>query len=255
MSAREFASRAERWAEDETSVRAAVVFGSVARGEDNEFSDLDLILVTEPGAADDLWARRADIATSIMGGVPAYVQEPHWQGEHRYQAWDGDGYQLDLTIAEEPVPVFGGLARGFTTLVDRDGVAERLTAQIERWSEPEFDAAAMDGGTWVWLAYLQGRLRHGERFAVRAGLTDTLMGRVVPLLGGQWHSAHAQLAAVDLERVHGAMPTSDDPTELGRALRETARVYDWALDRWVERTGRERPSHPLASMVLRRLDA
>lgn len=253
--ARLFADRALAWATDQPVIRAVVIFGSVARGEDNDFSDLDLILVTEPGRRGELWERRAEIAGTILGAEPSYLQEPSWQGDFRYQAWDAGAHELDLTIAEERVDVFGGIVRGFQVLLDRANVEEELTTAVDEWAPPEFDAAALDGGTWVWLLWLQGRLRHGERFAVRAGVVDTLMGRVVPMLDGEWHSAHSQLASADLERVHAAMPRSDNPTELARSLRDTAALYDEALDRWAARTGKERPVSPLAAVAKARLQA
>ncbi|RNI18358.1 nucleotidyltransferase domain-containing protein [Flexivirga caeni] len=251
--AREFADRATAWAADQPSVRAVVVFGSVAQGVDNDFSDLDLILVAEPGRRAELWDARAAIAAAVMGTAPAYVQEPSWQGDFRYQVWDDELHELDLTIAEESVGVFGGIARGFVVLLDRANVEEQLTQAVASWSPPEFDAAALDSFTWPWLLGLQARLRHGERFAVRAGVVDTLMGRVVPMLGGEWHSAETQLSAADMERVHDALPQSAEVAELSRSLRETALVYDWALDRWAERTGNDRPSSPLAALAHARL--
>jgi hypothetical protein len=69
---------------------------------------------------------------------------------------------------------------------------------------PEYDAPTLDTGTWAWLRYLGGRLRRGELFAVRAGLFDTLMYRVVPMLGSQWHSAHANLSEDGLRRTNAA---------------------------------------------------
>lgn len=251
--AREFAERAIVWAADQSALRGVVVFGSVAQGVDNHYSDLDLVLVAEPGRREELWGDRAAIAAAVMATEPAYVQEPSWQGQFRYQAWDADLHELDLTIAEESVEVFGGITRGFDVLVDRADVEKQLTAAVVQWSAPEVDATALDNSTWPWLLGLQGRLRHGERFAVRAGVIDTLMGRVVPMLGGEWHTAESQLSAEDMQRVHDAMPRSGKFTELSRSLLETACVYDWALDRWAERTGQPRPRNPLASLTLARL--
>lgn len=251
--AREFAERATAWAADRSAVRAVVIFGSVAQGVDNDYSDLDLILVAEPDRREELWADRVAIAAEIMGAKAVCAQEPSWQAQFRYQVWDADLHHLDLTIAEESVDVFGGITRGFEVLVDRADVEEQLATAMEQWSAPEFDAGALDRYTWPWLMGLQGRLRHGQRFAVRAGVVDTLMGRVVPMLGGEWHTAESQISAEDMQRVHNAMPRGGDFEELSRSLLETARVYDWALDRWAERTGQPRPRSPLAPLVLARL--
>jgi predicted nucleotidyltransferase len=245
--------RAADWAAGDPSVRAAIVFGSVARDLDTEYSDLDLILVAEDAASEDLWQRRAEIAQSILDAAVVVVQEPSWQGDRRYQAWTADARQLDLTVVDGIPVVFGGLAKGFVAVYDPDGLEAQLTAACAAWSAPEYDAEALDVSTWTWLRYLQGRLRKGELFAVRAGLFDTLMYRVVPMLGSVWHSAQAELSDSDLQRIHGAAPASDQPTELARALYATATTYDWALDRWAARTGRPRPEHALAALTLARL--
>lgn len=251
--ARECMRRPAGWAAGDPSVRAAIVFGSVARGLDDGYSDLDLILVAEDGAGAELWQRRTGIAELILHGAVVATQEPTWQGERRFQAWTAQALQLDLTVADGVPAVFGGLAKGFVTVYDRDGVGERLATACASWAAAPHDAAALDLGTWAWLRYLHGRLRRGEFFAVRAGLFDTLMYRVVPMLGSQWHSAHVELPDSDMRRVHAAAPRSDEPAELARALRDTAAAYEWALDRWAARTGRERPRHALAGVTRARL--
>jgi hypothetical protein len=251
--ARLFADRARRWAAHDSAIRALVVFGSVAQGTDNQWSDLDLVVVAEPGCRDEVWHRRAGITRMVLGQEPIFVQEPSWQRPYRYQAWDDNGHELDLTIDEGSAAVFGGIAKGFEVLLDRADVAEQLTADAAAWTPPEYDAASLDGGTWVWFLYLHAKLQHGERFAVRAGLSETLTNRVMPLLGAEWHSAEADLSAEDLDRVHAAFPTSIEPGELTRALRDTATVYEWALGRWADRTGNARPRSPLALITHTRL--
>lgn len=251
--ARLFADRAQRWAADDSAVRGLVVFGSVARGTDHQWSDLDLVVVSEPGCRDELWDRRAAMTRVVLGQEPVFVQEPNWQRPYRYQAWDDNGHELDLTFDEGAVAVFGGIAKGFDVLLDRGWVSDQLTADAAAWTSPEYDAASLDDGTWVWFLYLHAKLQHGERFAVRAGLSETLANRVVPMLGGEWHSAESDLDAEDMDRVHAAIPTSSEPAELTRALQDTATVYEWALDRWADRTGNARPHSPLAAITHSRL--
>jgi hypothetical protein len=94
--------------------------------------------------------------------------------------------------------VFGGLAKSFVAVFDRDGIGEQLTAACASWVAPQHDAAVLDVSTWAWLRYLHGRLCCGEHFAARAGLFDALMYRVVPMLGSQWHCAHAELSDSDM---------------------------------------------------------
>jgi hypothetical protein len=249
------AARAAVWARSDPAVRAAIGYGSFARGTANEQSDLDLVVVAEPGQRNALWSRRAEIAAALLGGDPAWCQEPHWQRPYRYQGWDDDLAELDLTFDEEYVTPWAELRKGFCAIVDKADVEARLSHDLADLQAPAFDAPAFDGGTWVWLNYLSGKLRHGERWFVRYGVMDTLNNRVVPLLGGSGHSAHRDLDAADVALLHDAAPRSLDDRELRRSLRATADLYSLALDRWSERSRRPRPENPLAPAVLARLRA
>lgn len=253
--AEEMAARAAAWAGSDAAVRAAVVLGSVAQGTADEESDLDLIVVAEPGQRDALWERREQISELLLGHPAAWSQEPRWQRPYRYQSWDDDLVELDLTIDEEHVAPWAALVKGFRALVDKAGVEARLRSDLASWRPAEFDAPALDGGTWLWLNYLHGKLRHGEAWLVRYGVMDTLTSRVLPLLGTAYHSAHGDLAATEIARLDDAAPVSSEPAELRRSLRATAEVYSWALDRWSVRTGRATPRNPLAPLILERLGA
>jgi hypothetical protein len=236
-------------------VRAAIVYGSLAHGTATEESDLDLIVVAEPGQRVALWDRRAQIAAVLLGGEAAWWQEPQWQRPYRYQSWDGSLAELDLTFDEEFAAPWAALAPGFCAIVDKAGVADRLSRDLASWQPTECDAAAFDGGTWVWLNYLNGKLRHGESWIVRYGVMDTLSNRVVPLLGGAGHAAHRDMDPADVARLHDAAPRSHEPAELRRSLRATVDLYSLALDRWSERTGRPLPRNPLAAAVRQSLRA
>jgi hypothetical protein len=249
------AVRAEAWARAEPAVRAAIVYGSLAQGTANEESDLDLIIVAELGHRNALWDRRAQVGSIVLGRDAAWRQEPLWQRPYRYQIWAEDLTELDLTFDEEFAAPWAALVLGFRAIVDKADVEARLRHDLTRWQPLEFDAPTFDGGTWAWLNYLNGKLRHGEAWIVRYGVMDTLNNRVVPLLGGAGHSAHRDLDAADLALLHEAAPRSADLAELRRSLRATADLYSLALDRWSERTARPRPLNPLAAMVQVRLRA
>jgi predicted nucleotidyltransferase len=253
VAAEEMAARASAWAAGDVAVRAAIVYGSVALGTANADSDLDLLVVAEPGQRDDLWERRARISALLHARPPVWSQEPLWQRDYRYQSWDENLAELDLTFDEGAAAPWAALARGFRAIVDKAGVEAELRSDLAGWRPAEFDAPAFDGGTWAWLNYLRGKLRHGETWLVRYGVLDTLTNRVVPLLGGAGHSACRDLDAAEVTRLDAAAPASSEPAELRRSLQATADLYSWALDRWSERTGRPRPRSPLAAPVLHRL--
>jgi hypothetical protein len=251
--AEEMAARAAAWAAADPAVRAAIVYGSLAQGTANEDSDLDLIVVAVPGQRDALWDRREQIGTLLLGHRAAWSQEPLWQRPYRYKSWDENLADLDLTFDEEHAAPWAALLKGFHAIVDKADVEARLRSELAGWQPAEFDAPGYDGGTWAWLNYLHGKLRHGEAWLVRYGVMDTLNNRVVPLLGTAGHSAHRDLDDADVARLHAAAPASSEPAELRRSLRATADLYSAALDRWSERTKRPRPRNPLAAAILRRL--
>ena len=253
--AEEMAARAAAWAGSDEAVRAAVVYGSLAQGTADEQSDLDLIVVAQPGKRDELWDRQEQISALLHGCQPVWSREPLWQRAYRFQSWDEHLAELDLTLDEERAAPWAALTRGFCTIVDKAGVEARLRSDLASWQPPEFDAHAFDGGTWAWLNYLNGKLRHGETWMVRYGIMDTLNNRVLPLLGVAGHSALRDLDTADADLIQRAAPTSAEPAELRRSLRATAGLYAWALDRWSERTGVQRPRNPLVHAILNRLGA
>lgn len=237
-------ARAAEWIRAEPSARAGIVYGSVARQQAGVDSDLDLILVSEPGRRQQLWDRRRELSAAIHEREIVSVQEPLWQRDFRYQSWDDQLNELDLALDEEYYAAWPALKRGFVVLVYKADVGMRLTEDLAALSPPAFDAASYDGGTWLWLNYLHGRLQHGENWIVRAGVMDTLSNRVVPLLGSAGHSACAELGAGVVDQLNEAAASSGDPVELRRSLRATAELYDWALGQWAERTGAPNPPQP-----------
>jgi hypothetical protein len=253
IAAEGMAARADAWASADPAVRAAIVYGSVAQGTASEDSDLDLIVVAEPGERDGLWDQRKQISALLLGQQAVWFQEPRWQRPYRYQAYDEHLSELDLTFDEEHVAPWAALAKGFRAIVDKADVAARLRSDLANWRPPEFDAAALDGGTWAWLNYLHGKLRHGEVWMVRYGVMDTLHNRVVPLLGSAGHSVHGELGDAEVARLQDAAAASAEPAELRRSLLATAELYSLALDRWAERTGRPRPRNPLGDAIMARL--
>jgi hypothetical protein len=225
------------------------------RTRSTEDSDLDVIIVAEPGQRDALWDRREQISDLLHGHHAVRHQEPLWQRPYRYQSWDEKLIELDLTLDEEHAMPWAALTRGFLAVVDKADVAARLRSDLATWRPPEFDAPAFDSATWGWLNYLHGKLRHGEAWMVRYGVMDTLNNRVLPLLGTAYHSAHHDLDSADIDRVHRAAPTSAEPTELRRSLRATVELYAWALDRWSQRTGQPVPRSPLTPVIMDKLQA
>ncbi|HEY8457192.1 MAG TPA: nucleotidyltransferase domain-containing protein [Actinopolymorphaceae bacterium] len=252
LPAEELADRAAAWARSDERVLAAFGYGSLARGDANDWSDLDLLVVVKPGTRDAMWAEREEIAGRILAGDGVvFSQELAWQRPFRFQAWRKDGLQVDLTFDEGQAEPWDGIAGGFLTLFDRDNLAEQLRSALSQWRpvEPHVEVP-----NWIWLKYLASRLRRGQLWLVRSGLVSFVSEEVVPLLGVTSNAVESTLSPSDQRRLHAALPASADPDELARALRASAELYDYALDVWASRTGHQRPRHPLESLVRQRID-
>jgi nucleotidyltransferase-like protein len=253
--ARASAARAADLAQADDRISAAIVYGSVARGDDNEYSDLDIVLVARAGQREALWADRAAIAAALLAGDIATSQEPTWQRPFRFQAFGADlDVMIDLTLDDGDAWAWAGIAEAHDVIVDKDGVGDRLRVAIDALEPAEVDAASLDVSTWPWFAHLDAHLRRGHYWIVRAGLYDTLSNRVIHLLGAAPNVAEAKLSPADLASLTDAAPRSSDADELRRAMQATVALYDHAVDVWSARTGRPRPHHPLAANVRQRVE-
>ncbi len=251
--ASECRERAGRWAETETRLAAAIVFGSVASRRDGEFSDLDLVLVAKQGQRQSLWQERERIASLLLGEDVSWAHEPTWHREFKYQAWRPSfDVMVDLTFDEEVPELWRGLVDACEVLVDHAAVTHHLSREVSAWKPPEVDAAFINDSAWPWLGYLDSNLRHGKCWTVRSSLHDFLSTRVLPLLADRADATEIDLAAEDRQAVHDAAPAAGDATELRRSLRAAADLYVKALERR-SASGGTKASHPMARSILDRL--
>jgi predicted nucleotidyltransferase len=143
-----------RWAERDPRVRALLLKGSLARGEADAYSDVDFLIVAQPGQVEALWADRVTIAESLGGWLGGF-DEVAWQAPHTF-----------IGFCDGPVKVDPWLRDGFRALVDEHGLADRLRKQLQAPPEPpdlsDFDAHAWD---WLWACRLKLR-RPGHEWLV-----------------------------------------------------------------------------------------
>lgn len=250
--------RARVWVREDVRVRAALIHGSVVKDEVTPLSDLDLIVVAEPGERDAIWAEREQL-TQRLFGAPMAVGEV-LAPPYRWQARTADLDMLDLTIDEGAVRAWYGFEGPVEFLIDRADVRgefERAMDELTRLPPPVHDAAAECDGTWGMFSKLIALFLHHRTLAVRIALNDLITHRLLPMLDRSAYSVGAVGDRLDGElitRLDQVYPSSCEPGELGRAIRAAADWYSELLTGWAVQTGRPRPASGLERGVIDAMD-
>jgi predicted nucleotidyltransferase len=248
---REIVERAREWVHQDERVLGAFVHGSAARGDVTPLSDVDLIVVAQPGRREEIWAERGQISQALLGGAVAVAHEVSHQRPFRWQACTVDLRKLDLALDEGAIDMWPGLTGDMTCLLDRGDLQRQRMSWIAGYQPPVYDVAAADDQTWGLLAWLAGALLHGRVVLVHRGITDLIGNRVVPVAGRPAYGlGSAEEDAVLTGRLEDALPHSLRRSELARSLQQTARLYSDLVAGWATRTGATLPSSPLAPAVL-----
>jgi predicted nucleotidyltransferase len=249
---------ASEWAWADERVRALLLKGSLARGDGDERSDVDLVIVTRPGRLGELWAERRVIAARLgrwLGGF----DEVAWQAAHTFIGFYDGPIKVDFFYQEAEPHADPWLRDGFVALVDPDGLADALKARLtdERGAP---DLSDFDAHAWDWLWWMDVKLsRGGQAWLVHIELvkfveTMLLTGHNA-LSPEPWRGAsevEQRLPAELQAELSAALPAAPEPEELRRA-------FDIALGQYLRlrqqlATARGMPlAQDLARQVLDRL--
>jgi predicted nucleotidyltransferase len=226
-----------------------VLKGSFGRGEGDERSDLDLVIVAEPGRRDELWTERRAVAERLGRPLGLFRDVATWRPPNLAIALYDGPLKVDLFFEDGEVEPSRWLRDGFEVLVDKDDVAERLRARLDALppqvlDDLHEDLAELDSHAWDFALWLDRKLEVGDIWLVRLGLPLYAELIVLPawnaLAGEGWRGAVGLATRVEpaqLERLGLALPRSNDPEELRRSLRALVALYAEARPRLVDRLG------------------
>jgi predicted nucleotidyltransferase len=220
-----------RWAEGDPRVRALLLKGSLARGDADERSDVDFLVVAQPGQLEALWADRVTVAEGLGGWLGGF-DEVAWQAPHTFIGFCDGPVKVDFFFQEGEPDVDPWLRDGFRALVDEHGLADRLRTQLQAPPEPpdlsDFDAHAWD---WLWAARLKLR-RPGHEWLVYLELVKFVETMLLAGFGAlapePWRGVlrmEQRLPAAAREELRRALPAAPEDAELRRALRATIASY------------------------------
>jgi predicted nucleotidyltransferase len=215
---------AARWAERDRRVRALLLKGSFARGEEDEHSDVDLIVVAEPGRLKELWATRRSIAEGLGGWLGGF-DEAAWQAPYTFIGFCSGPCKVDLFFQEGQPAADPWLRDGFRVLVGPSELAKDLRERLARVPRSpdlgDFDSHAWD---WLWFAHVKLR-RPGEEWLVYVELVkfvETMLVGAANLLAAEpWRGVwrlEFRLPPDVLADVRAAVPSGPHEAELRRAV-------------------------------------
>jgi aminoglycoside 6-adenylyltransferase len=189
------------WVREQADVRSAIILGSQARADrpaDN-LSDLDLaVIVKDPMSylSDTTWLRRF--------GEPCltFVEATAVGNFRERRVLFRDGRDVDFSLLpavvvqqmlerQVPTEITDVLRRGFRILVDKDGLAERLTDRT-RWSEKAHDVPTElhwleTGHDFLYHAvWAAKKAKRGELWIAKSSCDGYLKNLILRLI--EWHA-------------------------------------------------------------------
>jgi predicted nucleotidyltransferase len=227
----EIVEAATRWAERDRRVRALLLKGSLARGEADERSDVDLVVVARHGRLDALWAERRSIAEGLGSWLGGF-DEVAWQAPHTFIGFADGPVKVDFFFQEGEPAVDPWLRDGFRVLVDPDGLADGLRDALAADPPPpdlcDFDAHAWD---WLWAVHLKLR-RAGHEWLVYVELVKfvetMLLSGFNALAPEPWRGVlgiEERLTPDARAGLRAALPAAPEAPELRRALGAALESY------------------------------
>ncbi len=140
MTYEELEARVSRWAADQPAIRAVIVIGSRARGNADQWSDLDLLIFTTDQAryaTDPSW-------TSNFGQVLLNYMEPTSAGDPEWYVLYEGGLKIDAVLMPveddprdletlvQPFDDWDAFRRGTTVIYDRFGSPRQFAPKPPR---------------------------------------------------------------------------------------------------------------------------
>ncbi len=224
-------------------MRALLLKGSLGRGEGDERSDLDLVIVTAPGRLGELWSDRRAVAAGL-GRLLGGFDEVAWQAPHTFIGFYDGPVKVDFFYQDGEPHADPWLRDGFIALVDRHRLADALRARIAA-AHGSPDLSDFDSHAWDWLWWMDVKLRRGgEVWLVYVELvkfveTILLTGHNA-LSPEPWRglSRVEQRLPADVQAgLSAALPATPGPRELRRALEASIQMYTRLRERLATETG------------------
>lgn len=227
MIQKEFANKLIEIIKQDENVIGLAAAGSWISGEMDEFSDLDLVLITKDKIAGDkqkmldFAARPGDLLSGFTG---EHVGEP------RLLICMYDNPLLHVDIKFLTLPEFYSRVENPVILFERDKqLSSVINSTKPEWPMPDYQW--IEDRIWTWVHYVAGKIERGEYFEAIDGLAIIRKVVLAPLLHVKNKSqpngvrkAEMKFKSNELSDLISTLATYDKPF-LIKALENTVRVY------------------------------
>lgn len=236
MTYEQLQARVAAWAATQPSIRAVIMIGSQARGNADQWSDLDVLIFTSDAAKygnDPGWLGE-------LGEVWVTYAEPTAWGDPEWYAVYAGGVKMDAVLMQvtddgrtldelvTPFDDWDAFRRGATVLYDRDGAPRPLASKAPRAQEPPTAAAFENVINGVLMASLTTAkfTARGDLWRAQRWFANDLHVHLLRLMEWQafgqdtWYGGRFMGAWAD-ERAVAALPSvfpSYDKDSMARAI-------------------------------------
>lgn len=227
MIQQDFANKVVDIIKQDDNVIGLAAAGSWITGEMDEFSDLDLVLVTKERIAGDK-QKMLDFA-GRLGNLLSGFTGDH-VGEPRLLVCLYDDPLLHVDIKFLILPEFYSRVENPVVLFERD---KQLSSVIQstkaEWPMPDYQW--IEDRFWTWVHYIAVKVERGEYFEALDGLGIIRKVVLSPLMHVKSKSqpngvrkVEMKFGKADLEDLRSTLAT-DDPALLIKALENSIRIY------------------------------
>jgi predicted nucleotidyltransferase len=211
--------------------------GSLARGDGDERSDVDLVIVAVASRLGELWAHRRRTAERLGRWLGGFDEVP-WQAPHTFIGFYDGPLKVDFFYQDGEPDRDPWLRDGFVALVDPENLADGLRTELV-YERPSVDLSDFDAHAWDWLWWMDVKLTRGvESWVVYLELVKFV--ETILLVGHNALSAEPWRGASSIEKrlpakthaeLRSALPRAPSIDELRRALSAAIQIYERLRER------------------------
>jgi len=224
---KEFAEKVATIIKKNPAVLGLAVAGSWIDDELDEYSDLDLVLVTKEkigGDKDKMMAYAKSFGDLISGFTGEHVGEP------RLLVCLFDNPLLHVDIKFVTLKEFETRVENPVILFERNKkLSEVISRTTPHWPEPDFQW--MEDRIWTWVHYIAGKTGRGEYFEALNGIEFIRMNVLAPMMQARnkkkmrgLRKVENQLSPADLENLKITVAQYNRASLL-KALDNTVSIY------------------------------